>query len=252
MTAFWCRGTQRGHLTPPNVDGPDPARPAGVRRHHLRHQPRGRHRGRAAATRAAPGSRRSWTSPCSAAGCGRWATRSRCRCTWTAAGWRRRPGVHGAPTNPLSGLYRTADDRYLSLVMLQPSKFWADVCRHIDRPDLADDPRFAPAERPGRERRRGGQDPAGGDRPPSPGRVDRALRHAGRAVGPGPGHSAGRFGRTGPGQRVHPAGRRPRTGLQPGAVRRDRPGPEPRPPSSPRRPSRSCWNSAWAGTASPR
>ncbi len=50
------------------------------------------------------------------------------------------------PTNPLSGLYRTADDRYLSLVMLQPAKFWADVCHHIDRPELADDPRFATAE----------------------------------------------------------------------------------------------------------
>ncbi|WP_280266937.1 CaiB/BaiF CoA transferase family protein [Nocardia wallacei] len=53
------------------------------------------------------------------------------------------PGAHGAPTNPLSGLYATADDRYLSFVMLQPAKFWADVCRHIDRPELAEDPRFA-------------------------------------------------------------------------------------------------------------
>ena len=52
------------------------------------------------------------------------------------------PGAHGAPTNPLSGLYATADGRYLSLVMLQPVKFWADVCRHIDRPELATDPRF--------------------------------------------------------------------------------------------------------------
>ncbi|MFD6453140.1 CaiB/BaiF CoA transferase family protein [Nocardia sp. NPDC060220] len=52
------------------------------------------------------------------------------------------PGAHGAPSNPLSGLYATADGRYLSLVMLQPAKFWADVCRHIDRPELATDPRF--------------------------------------------------------------------------------------------------------------
>ncbi|HLS75480.1 MAG TPA: CoA transferase [Nocardia sp.] len=57
------------------------------------------------------------------------------------------PGAHGAPTNPLSGLYETADGRYLSFVMLQPGKFWADVCRHIDRPELADDPRFADAAR---------------------------------------------------------------------------------------------------------
>ncbi|GAA3204996.1 hypothetical protein GCM10010468_19790 [Actinocorallia longicatena] len=55
------------------------------------------------------------------------------------------PGAHGAPTNPLSGLYRTADGRYLSFVMLQPAKFWADVCRHVGRPEAADDPRFATA-----------------------------------------------------------------------------------------------------------
>jgi crotonobetainyl-CoA:carnitine CoA-transferase CaiB-like acyl-CoA transferase len=56
------------------------------------------------------------------------------------------PGTHGAPTNPLTGLYETSDGRYLSLLMMQPTKFWADVCRHIDRPELADDPRFATAE----------------------------------------------------------------------------------------------------------
>ncbi|MEU6356845.1 hypothetical protein ABZ896_47375, partial [Streptomyces sp. NPDC047072] len=36
--------------------------------------------------------------------------------------------------NPLTGLYRTADDRYLSFVMMQPGKFWADVCRGDGRP----------------------------------------------------------------------------------------------------------------------
>jgi crotonobetainyl-CoA:carnitine CoA-transferase CaiB-like acyl-CoA transferase len=30
--------------------------------------------------------------------------------------------------------------------MMQPTKFWADVCRHLDLPELADDPRFATAE----------------------------------------------------------------------------------------------------------
>jgi crotonobetainyl-CoA:carnitine CoA-transferase CaiB-like acyl-CoA transferase len=56
------------------------------------------------------------------------------------------PGTHASPTNPLTSLYRTADGRFLSFVMLQPAKFWADVCQHIDRPELADDPRFADAE----------------------------------------------------------------------------------------------------------
>jgi crotonobetainyl-CoA:carnitine CoA-transferase CaiB-like acyl-CoA transferase len=53
------------------------------------------------------------------------------------------PGVHGAPNNPLVGLYTTSDGRYISFVMMQPTKFWADVCRHVDLPELADDPRFA-------------------------------------------------------------------------------------------------------------
>jgi crotonobetainyl-CoA:carnitine CoA-transferase CaiB-like acyl-CoA transferase len=61
---------------------------------------------------------------------------------WTGA----KAGAAVAPTNPLSGLYRAADGRYLSLVMLQPGRYWADFCRHIERPELIDDPRFATAE----------------------------------------------------------------------------------------------------------
>ena len=56
------------------------------------------------------------------------------------------PGAHGSPVNPLVGLYATADDRYISFVMMQPTKFWADVCRQMDLPELADDPRFATTE----------------------------------------------------------------------------------------------------------
>jgi crotonobetainyl-CoA:carnitine CoA-transferase CaiB-like acyl-CoA transferase len=56
------------------------------------------------------------------------------------------PGVHGSPINPLVGLYATSDDRYISFVMMQPTKFWADVCRHVDLPELAEDPRFATVE----------------------------------------------------------------------------------------------------------
>jgi crotonobetainyl-CoA:carnitine CoA-transferase CaiB-like acyl-CoA transferase len=55
-------------------------------------------------------------------------------------------GGHGSPVNPLTGMYKTADNRWLQLVMLQPTKFWADVCRHVGRPELADDPRFATTE----------------------------------------------------------------------------------------------------------
>lgn len=49
--------------------------------------------------------------------------------------------------NPLVGIHRTSDDRYISLVMLQAAPYWADFCRHIDRPDLIDDPRFDSQEK---------------------------------------------------------------------------------------------------------
>jgi len=45
--------------------------------------------------------------------------------------------------NPLVNPYQTKDGRWLLLNMLQADLFWADVCRHIDREDLIEDPRFA-------------------------------------------------------------------------------------------------------------
>ncbi|MGH9135562.1 MAG: CaiB/BaiF CoA transferase family protein [Acidimicrobiales bacterium] len=49
--------------------------------------------------------------------------------------------------NPIVGTFRTADDRFVNLTMLQPGRYWADVCRHIDRSDLIDDERFDSAEK---------------------------------------------------------------------------------------------------------
>ncbi len=48
----------------------------------------------------------------------------------------------GPLVNPLVGVYRTKDDRHIQLVFLQPDRYWADFCRVIDRPDLAEDARF--------------------------------------------------------------------------------------------------------------
>lgn len=43
--------------------------------------------------------------------------------------------------------YRTRDGRFLSLVFLNdPDDWWADLCRHVGRPDLATDERFATAK----------------------------------------------------------------------------------------------------------
>jgi crotonobetainyl-CoA:carnitine CoA-transferase CaiB-like acyl-CoA transferase len=45
--------------------------------------------------------------------------------------------------NPLVCTYRTGDDRYLQLSVLQGQRYWPDFCRVIGRPDLIVDPRFA-------------------------------------------------------------------------------------------------------------
>ncbi len=44
--------------------------------------------------------------------------------------------------NPLTGTYRTKDDRHICFVMLQAFQYWEDFCAHIDREDLVGDSRF--------------------------------------------------------------------------------------------------------------
>ncbi len=57
------------------------------------------------------------------------------------------PGGRLPIPNPLVGMHRTADERFISLVMLQADKYWADFCEHIGRPDLVTDDRFDTAEK---------------------------------------------------------------------------------------------------------
>jgi crotonobetainyl-CoA:carnitine CoA-transferase CaiB-like acyl-CoA transferase len=47
--------------------------------------------------------------------------------------------------NPIVNYYRTKDGRWINLVCLQADRFWPELCRLIDRPDLVDDLRFADA-----------------------------------------------------------------------------------------------------------
>ncbi len=42
--------------------------------------------------------------------------------------------------NPGVNTYRTSDDRFISLILLQSDKHWDDLCERLDRPDLATDP----------------------------------------------------------------------------------------------------------------
>lgn len=60
----------------------------------------------------------------------------------TGEPWHGRPP--GAPIrNPLSNVYATGDGRAISLTCLQAAVYWPEMCRVLERPDLAADPRFA-------------------------------------------------------------------------------------------------------------
>jgi crotonobetainyl-CoA:carnitine CoA-transferase CaiB-like acyl-CoA transferase len=45
--------------------------------------------------------------------------------------------------NPLWNHYRCADDKWISLAMLQPDRYWKNFCEVVGKPELIADPRFA-------------------------------------------------------------------------------------------------------------
>ena len=47
-----------------------------------------------------------------------------------------------ASPNPLVGSYRTSDDRFITLMMLQSDRYWPEFCECVGRPDLITDERF--------------------------------------------------------------------------------------------------------------
>lgn len=48
--------------------------------------------------------------------------------------------------NPTVGNFRTSDGRWINFNMLQPGRYFADVCRHLEIEHLLDDERFGTAE----------------------------------------------------------------------------------------------------------
>jgi len=59
------------------------------------------------------------------------------------AGWNPvRAPDRSTATNPLMLPYRTADGRFVALMMLAPDRRWPDLCRALGQPELAVDPRF--------------------------------------------------------------------------------------------------------------
>jgi crotonobetainyl-CoA:carnitine CoA-transferase CaiB-like acyl-CoA transferase len=145
MTAFWCRAGTAASITPPGTVGmigpPGPAYGDTISGTNLAG-------GIAAALLKRERTGEPSTVDVSLLGSGLWAMGHTIALTshLNQLMVAPPPGVHGSPINPLVGVYETKDNRYISLVMMQPGKFWGDVCRHVDREDLVDDPRFATAE----------------------------------------------------------------------------------------------------------
>ncbi len=52
--------------------------------------------------------------------------------------------------NPLWNHYRCADDKWISLAMLQPDRYWKDFCEVVGKAELIEDPRFAEAKTRGK------------------------------------------------------------------------------------------------------
>ncbi len=145
MTAFWCRAGTAATVTPPGTDGmigpPGPAYGDTISGTNLAG-------GIAAALLGRERTGEPSVVDVSLLGSGLWSLGHTVALTLHLNQRMQAmpPGVHGSPINPLVGLYTTSDGRYISMVMMQPDKYWADVCQHIDRPDLADDARFVSTE----------------------------------------------------------------------------------------------------------
>lgn len=51
--------------------------------------------------------------------------------------------TRGQSPNPLGNVFRTRDGRHITLALLQPDRYWAELCEILETPELLDDSRFA-------------------------------------------------------------------------------------------------------------
>jgi crotonobetainyl-CoA:carnitine CoA-transferase CaiB-like acyl-CoA transferase len=145
-TAFWARGGSGDGSTPPGAET-------------MTNMPTGAYGdnvggmtiagGIAAALFARARTGQASVVDVSLLGVGAWATQFSVNLALLTGGPLAKPPRrrHGSATNPLSGAYRTADDRWLVLTMLQPGRYWPEFCRVVGRPELATDERFDSAEK---------------------------------------------------------------------------------------------------------
>ncbi len=51
---------------------------------------------------------------------------------------------HGrdAKSNPMVNFFPTQDGRWLTMCLMESDRYWPDLCKRLDKPELVDDPRF--------------------------------------------------------------------------------------------------------------
>lgn len=145
MTGFWCRGGSAASVSPPDVDGvisqPGPAYGDSIGGMTIAG-------GIAAALLARERTGEAKVVDISLLGVGVWAMGVAVNAALaTGEPWPASPsGANVAPTNPLTGMYRTADGRFMGMSMMQAFRYWPELCARIGQPELAEDERFASAE----------------------------------------------------------------------------------------------------------
>ena len=139
-TAFWARGGFSYSLTPPGADYPVQMRPALGDRTTAMAIALGVCAGLVKRGRSGVGS----TVDVSLLGTASWILAGDLLAALSGLDPGQHPG-RDPSTNPLTHVYRTSDGGWISLVGLQPDRYWTGFCAAIGRPELATDPRFAEA-----------------------------------------------------------------------------------------------------------
>jgi crotonobetainyl-CoA:carnitine CoA-transferase CaiB-like acyl-CoA transferase len=143
-TAYWARGGSADGCTPPGVDPPI-QQPGGAYGDNIGGMTIAG--GIAAALFARARGLGPATVDISLLGVGAWATQLNIGLALMAGGPLPKIDIRQVRSNPLTGMYRTSDGRWLSLVMLQPGRYWPEFCATAGRPELATDGRFDSAEK---------------------------------------------------------------------------------------------------------
>lgn len=146
LTTFWARGGSAAGVTPPGADRLT-GMPAGAYGDSMGGMTIAG--GIAAALFARATTGETSVVDVSLLGVGAWATQFSVNLALMSGGPlpRPEPPKHGSATNPLIGGYRTADDRWIVLSMLQPSRYWPEFCTAAGREDLITDARFDTLEK---------------------------------------------------------------------------------------------------------